>query len=58
VLGRCLGLANEALYQRADLAVTTDYRSVLGELLEAPVGLFPGYFTGPSLGLRQPASAQ
>lgn len=52
VLGRWPGLANEALYQRADLAVTTDYRSVLGELLEAPVGLFPGYVGGPSIGLR------
>jgi uncharacterized protein (DUF1501 family) len=58
VLGRWPGLANEALYQRADLAVTTDYRAVLGELLEAPVGLFPGSSTGPSLGLRQLAAAK
>jgi uncharacterized protein (DUF1501 family) len=52
VLGRWPGLANEALYQRADLAVTTDARSVLSELLEAPVGLFPADARGAPVGLR------
>ena len=33
VYGNWPGLANEQLYDRADLAVTTDYRQVLGELL-------------------------
>lgn len=33
VHGNWPGLANEQLYDRADLAVTTDYRRVLGELL-------------------------
>lgn len=33
VHGNWPGLANEQLYDRADLAVTTDYRQVLGELL-------------------------
>ncbi len=52
VLGPWPGLANEALYQRADLAVTTDYRAVLSELLEAPVGLFPAWSRGAAVGLR------
>jgi uncharacterized protein (DUF1501 family) len=52
VLGTWPGLANDALYQRADLAVTTDYRAVLSELLEAPVGLFPSYSRGDAVGLR------
>ncbi len=52
VLGPWPGLANDALYQRADLAVTTDYRAVLSELLEAPVGLFPGYSRAVAVGLR------
>jgi uncharacterized protein (DUF1501 family) len=53
VLGPWPGLANEALYQRADLAVTTDYRAVLGELLGLPAGFFSGYAqTASSVGLR------
>ena len=33
VFGRWLGLKNEDLYQHADLAVTTDYRDILSEIL-------------------------
>jgi uncharacterized protein (DUF1501 family) len=52
VLGPWPGLASDALYQRADLAVSTDYRAVLSELLQAPPGLFPGYAANQWLGLR------
>ncbi len=57
VYGDWPGLATERLYERADLAVTTDYRQVLWESLSglAPgltVGqLFPGFKSGKSLGL-------
>jgi uncharacterized protein (DUF1501 family) len=51
------GLANAQLYQGADLAVTTDYRTVLAELLVERLGnpdvatVFPGFaYPGP-LGL-------
>ncbi len=43
------GLANDQLYDRADLAVTTDYRQILGELLTLRLGnpnletVFPGF---------------
>lgn len=49
VYGQWPGLANEQLYDRADLAVTTDYRQVLSELLlnrlknPAIETIFPGY---------------
>lgn len=59
--GRCHGvwpgLANDRLDEHADLAITTDYRQVLGEVLQArmrgaDVGkIFPGFQQGPSLGL-------
>jgi len=51
IFGTWPGLATEQLDSRADLAVTTDYRNVLCELLARragnadPVGIFPG-FTG------------
>jgi uncharacterized protein (DUF1501 family) len=56
VHGNWPGLANEQLYDRADLAVTTDYRQVLGELLLNRLknpnleAVLPGYAAGP-LGL-------
>ena len=59
--GRCLGqwpgLANEQLDEHADLAITTDYRQVLSEMLlarmrGAEVGkVFPGFTPGKPLGL-------
>lgn len=56
MLGRWPGLANEALEEGADLAVVTDYRAVLAELLAGhmrmadPAPVFPG-FQPQSLGL-------
>lgn len=47
--GRWPGLANAQLYDRADLAITTDYRQVLGDLLVNRLknpqieAVFPGY---------------
>ena len=47
--GKWPGLATESLYQRADLAVTTDYRAVMSELLIKEMNfphlasVFPGY---------------
>jgi uncharacterized protein (DUF1501 family) len=49
VYGQWPGLSNEQLYDRADLAVTTDYRNVLSEVLVKRLGnpnvaaIFPGY---------------
>ena len=56
MLGRWPGLQNEALEEGADLAVVTDYRTVLTELLTGhmklarPEEVFAG-FTAPPLGL-------
>ena len=56
MLGRWPGLAHEALEEGADLAVTTDYRQPLAELLAAHMGspdvssVFPGFVPAP-LGL-------
>jgi uncharacterized protein (DUF1501 family) len=56
MLGAWPGLANEALEEGADLAVVTDYRAVLSELMAGHMGLaepsvvFPGY-SPQSLGL-------
>lgn len=56
MLGRWPGLSNDALEEGADLAVVTDYRSVLAELLSGHMHLpdigsvFPG-FQRQSLGL-------
>jgi uncharacterized protein (DUF1501 family) len=56
LLGRWPGLANQALDEGADLAVTTDYRDVLSEVLTGHMGLtdvgsvFPGLARSP-LGL-------
>jgi uncharacterized protein (DUF1501 family) len=49
VFGAWPGLHNDQLYDHADLAVTTDYRQVLGELLSTRLGnqniesVFPGF---------------
>jgi len=56
VYGRWPGLEPEQLYERRDLAVTTDFRDVLGELVGSHLGrdasqVFPGYKPGESLGL-------
>jgi uncharacterized protein (DUF1501 family) len=56
MLGRWPGLQNEALEEGADLAVVTDYRAVLAELLAGhmrladPGQVFPGFQPAP-LGL-------
>ena len=56
MLGQWPGLANEALEEGADLAVTTDYRAVLAELLTGhmrlaePEAVFPAFRPQP-LGL-------
>ncbi len=53
IYGRFPGLASEHLYEGRDLAVTTDYRDVLGEVarrhlgLADPGALFPGYTLDP-----------
>ncbi|HZU87587.1 MAG TPA: DUF1501 domain-containing protein [Anaerolineaceae bacterium] len=52
VFGEWPGLSNEQLYDRADLAVTTDFRQVLGELLVKRLAnpdletVFPGFSAG------------
>ena len=56
LLGNWPGLSNGALEEGADLAVTTDYRDVLAEVLVSHMGLsdpdivFPGLTPSP-LGL-------
>jgi uncharacterized protein (DUF1501 family) len=56
VYGAWPGLHNDQLYDHADLAVTTDYRQVLSELLVNRLGnpnvgeVFPG-FEGGGLGV-------
>src|SRR5262249_5821051 len=56
IYGRWPGLEPEQLYERRDLAVTTDFRDVLGELVSRHLGrnadqVFPGYKSAESLGL-------
>ncbi|MGQ0602532.1 MAG: hypothetical protein ACT4QE_12665 [Anaerolineales bacterium] len=57
VYGTWPGLSNEQLYDRADLAVTTDYRQVLSELLVKRLGnpnietIFPGYTGYAEMGI-------
>ena len=49
VFGNWPGLNNDQLYDHADLAVTTDYRQVMSELLSKRLGnsdiesVFPGF---------------
>jgi uncharacterized protein (DUF1501 family) len=53
VYGKWPGLAPEQLYEGRDLALTTDFRDVFGELLvqhlklKAPAPVFPGYNLRP-----------
>ncbi len=57
VYGKWPGLEKEQLYEGRDLAVTTDFRDVLGELVRGHLGqrdlsqVFPGFQTGEPLGL-------
>lgn len=57
VYGKWPGLASEQLFEGRDLAVTTDFRDVLGELVSGHLGqkdltkVFPGYQPGSPLGL-------
>jgi len=59
VYGRWPGLSRDSLYERRDLAVTTDFRDVFAEILTARKGLsagelatvFPGHAPGARLGL-------
>ena len=57
VYGKWPGLEKEQLYEGRDLAVTTDFRAVLSELVTGHLGtndtakVFPGYEPGDPLGL-------
>jgi uncharacterized protein (DUF1501 family) len=56
IYGRWPGLEPEQLFEQRDLAVTTDFRDVLGELVSHHLGqkidqVFPGYKPGDPLGL-------
>jgi uncharacterized protein (DUF1501 family) len=57
VYGQWPGLEKEQLFEGRDLAVTTDFRTVLGELIRGHLGqkdlgpVFPGFKTGDPLGL-------
>jgi uncharacterized protein (DUF1501 family) len=57
IYGTWPGLEREQLYEGRDLAVTTDFRAVLSELVRGHLGqsdlssVFPGFTPGPSLGL-------
>jgi uncharacterized protein (DUF1501 family) len=57
VYGKWPGLEKEQLYEGRDLAVTTDFRAVLGELVAGHLGtkdlsqVFPGYQSPDPLGL-------
>ena len=57
VLGKWPGLAPEQLYENRDLALTTDFRAVFGEIAQKHLGaeglqkIFPGY-TGTSADFR------
>ena len=54
VYGKWPGLAPEQLFENRDLAVTTDFRDVFGELVTKQLGVatlktvFPGYDSAPS----------
>jgi uncharacterized protein (DUF1501 family) len=61
VYGAWPGLHNDQLYDHADLAITTDYRQVLSEMLTKRLGntnissVFPGFVPNGELGLFHPA---
>ena len=62
VYGKWPGLEREQLYEGRDLAVTTDFRQVLGELVSSHLGttnlaqVFPGFQPGEPLGLLKNGS--
>src|SRR5262249_25533228 len=61
VYGRWPGLEPEQLFERRDLAVTTDFRDVLAELVSKHLGqkpdpVFPGYTPSEPLGLLRPCN--
>lgn len=57
VHGRWPGLAREQLFEQRDLALTTDFRAVFGELLAGHLGaagadaIFPGFSAQAAMGL-------
>jgi uncharacterized protein (DUF1501 family) len=56
IYGQWPGLEPEQLFEKRDLAVTTDFRTVLGELVTGHTGqkidqVFPGFKSGNPLGL-------
>jgi len=58
IYGRWPGLEPEQLYDKRDLAITTDFRDVLGELVSSHLGqkidsVFPGFTPGEPLDLIQ-----
>jgi uncharacterized protein (DUF1501 family) len=58
VYGRWPGLEPEQLYEGRDLAVTTDFRDVLSELVSRHLArdvsqVFPGYMSGAPLGIMK-----
>ena len=61
VYGDWPGLEPEQLFEKRDLAVTTDFRDVLGELVKDHLGqpvdhVFPGYVPDKRLGLLTASS--
>jgi uncharacterized protein (DUF1501 family) len=54
VYGRWPGLSIERRYERRDLAITTDFRDVFGEVVVRHMGvrdagpIFPGYDVNPT----------
>jgi uncharacterized protein (DUF1501 family) len=63
VYGDWPGLAAEQLYGPGDLAITTDFRTVLAEVVERRLGnpkvadVFPGFTKPAYLGVTKPAAA-
>jgi uncharacterized protein (DUF1501 family) len=63
VYGKWPGLEQEQLYEGRDLAVTTDFRAVLGELVTGHLGtpdigqVFPGFKSGVPMGLLRVANS-
>jgi uncharacterized protein (DUF1501 family) len=64
VYGQWPGLANDQLFENNDLQVTTDFRTVLAELMQARLGvsdlspLFPGFTYPGRLGIFAPPSVR
>ena len=61
IYGKWPGLEKEQLYEGRDLAVTTDFRAVLSELVAGHLGttelsqVFPGFKAGDPMGLLKSA---